>query len=118
MSHEITLIAQFQIHEGKQQEMKDSYDEAMAMVEQSDPDIISFTLFVNDDEAVFTSYEVYKNSEAILTNFEMAQDRIGRVLAASDLINSEIYGDASEEVRDLLSPYGTKFFNYDRGYKR
>ncbi len=32
MSYEVTLIAQFQIREGQLQEMKDIYDEVMAMV--------------------------------------------------------------------------------------
>ena len=118
MSNEITLIAQFQIHPGKQQEMKDIFNEAMDTVAHKEPDTLSFTLYINDDESVFTSFEVYKNSEAIIKNFELSESRIGQVLSVSDVLSCEIYGDASQELRDLLSPYGTKFFNYDRGYKR
>lgn len=118
MSNEIILIAQFQIHSGKQEEMKDIFDEAMDTVAHMEPDTLSFTLYISDDESVFTSFEVYKNSEGIMKNFELSESRIGRVLSASDLLSCEIYGDASQDLRDMLSPYGADFFNYDRGYNR
>ncbi|GJM16683.1 MAG: hypothetical protein DHS20C13_20100 [Thermodesulfobacteriota bacterium] len=98
--------------------MKDIYDEAMDTVAHKEPDTLSFTLYINDDESVFASFEVYKNSEGIIKNFQLSESRIGRVLAASDVIRCEIYGNASQELRELLSPYGTKFFNYNRGYNR
>lgn len=118
MNNEITLIAQFQIHPGKQQEMKDIFDEAMDTVAHKEPDTLSFTLYTNEDESIFTSFEVYKNSEAVIKNFQLSEGRIGRVLEASNVISCEIYGDASKELRELLSPYGTIFFNYNRSYKR
>lgn len=115
MSNEITLIAQFKVHPGKQREMKNIFDEAIDMVSREEPDTLSFRLFINDDESVFTSFEVYKNSEAVIKNFQLSENRIGRVLSASEVLSCEIYGNATQELRDLLSPYGTKFFNYDRG---
>ena len=118
MSQDITLIVQFKIHDGKQEEWKAIYDEGMEDVAANDPDVLSFTLYINDDESVFTSYEVYRTSEAILMNFKLAEDRINRILAASDVISVEVFGDVSNEVRDLLTPFGTNFFNYDRGYTR
>ena len=118
MQTNITLIAKFKVHQGKQQEMKNIYDEAMDMVKNSEPDTLSFTLYTAQDESVFVSYEVYKNSEAILENFKLAQSRIQRVIASSDVISCDIYGDVSQEVVDLLSPYATQFYSYDRGYKR
>lgn len=118
MSHDITLIAKFKIHEGKLEQMRALYDEAMEMVKQQEPDTTSFTLYVNEQEAVCVSYEIYKTSEAILENFRLSQDRIQRVLETSDVISCDIYGDVSQDVIELLTPYGANFYGYDRGYRR
>lgn len=83
-----------------------------------EPDTLSFKLFSNEDESEFTFMETYKNSEAVITNFELSQDRINRVLAASDLVGCEIYGDISKELYDLTSEYQTKYYKFHGAYVR
>jgi len=118
MSNEIISIAHFKIHPGKGQYMKDIFDEAVKMVANEEPDTLSFRLYSNDDESVFTFFELYRNSEAVITHFELSQDRIQRVLAAGDLIGSELYGNVSKELRDLTSEFGTKYYKFHGSYVR
>lgn len=112
MNTEIIMIAHFKIHPGKGQVMKDIFDEAVKMVSTDEPDTLSFKLYSNENESVFTFMETYKNSEAVITNFKLSEDRINRVLAASDLVGCEIYGNVSKELYDLTSQYGTKYYKF------
>jgi len=118
MSNEIMLIAQFEINEGKIDEMKELYNQGIELVQQSEPDISGFNLYFNQDETVCCSVEMYRDSEAILKHFEYSSERIPKILEISKVTNVEVYGNVSDEVKNLLSPYGTKFFNYSIGYKR
>ncbi len=118
MTQPITVIAHFKIHEGKQDEWRALYEKGMKEVAANEPEVINFSMYANDDESVFASYEVYESSEAIIEHFKLAEERISGILAASDVISVEVYGDASSELKELLQPYGTKIFNYDRGYSR
>ena len=74
--------------------------------------------YQNDDKTVDCSCEVYQNSAALLTNFALAQKRIKQVMEIADVISCDIYGDVTQEVKDLLEPYGTAFYNYNKGYQR
>jgi len=118
MSSEIIMIAHFKIHPGKGQYMKDIFDEAIKMVATDEPDTLAFKLYSNEDESVFTFMETYRNSDAVITNFKLSEDRINRVLAASDLVGCEIYGNVSKELYDLTSEYSTKYFKFHGAYVR
>jgi len=118
MSNEIVLIAQFEINDGKTEEFKEIYNNGIEMVRQSEPDTLYFSLYINQDETVFCSVELYRDSQAIIKHFENSSERIPKILEISRVTNVEVYGNVSDEVKKLLSPYGTKFFNYSIGYKR
>ena len=118
MTQPITLMVHFNIHEGKQAEWRALYEIGMKDIAANEPEVIQFSMYTNDDESVFASYEIYENSEAAIKHFKLSEERISGILAASDVISVDVYGDASSELRELLQPYGTKFFNFDRGYSR
>jgi len=116
MSNEIMLIAQFEIDEGKIDEFKELYNQGIEIVKQSEPDISYFSLYINQDETVVCSVEMYRDSQAILKHFEYSSERIPKILEICRVTNVEVYGNVTDEVKELLSPYGTKFYNYSIGY--
>jgi quinol monooxygenase YgiN len=118
MSNEIMLIAQFEIDEGKIDEFKELYNQGIELVKQSEPDISYFSLYINQDETVVCSVEMYRDSQAILKHFEYSSERIPKILEICRVTNVEVYGNVTDEVKELLSPYGTKFYNYSIAYQR
>jgi len=118
MKDEILLIAQFEINKEKIDEFKDLYNQGIETVRQRQPDVLNFNLYLNQDETVLSSVEVYRDSQAILKHFEYSSERIGKILKICKVTNVEVYGNVSDEIKELLSPYDTKFFNYSVGYER
>jgi len=115
MAKGILLIAQFEIRGGRLEELKEVYSEGIETVREKEPFVSSFNMYVSPDEKFASSVEMYDDSEGILKHFELSRERIPRVLELCKVTNVEVYGDVSDEVRKLLSPFGTKFYNYSIG---
>ena len=118
MSEELNLIARFDLQEGKLGRLKELYQIGIDDINENEPDVLYFNLYVSPDERTFCSVETYKDSEAVLRHFELSKERIGEILAISTVTSVEIFGPASQELRDLLSQYGTIFYDFTLGLQR
>lgn len=118
MSKEIVLIAHFDLKERKLEEFKSLYSMGIDDIKQKEPGITYFTLYVSPDEKTVCSIEAYKDSQTILNHFAISNNRIGKILEICTVTSVEIYGAVSQEIHDLLDPYGTVYYDYSIGYSK
>jgi quinol monooxygenase YgiN len=64
----IHFKAEFTINEGKKEEFKKLIQEMSRMVEDNEPDTITYEFYLNKDETKCIVHETYTNSEAALAH--------------------------------------------------
>lgn len=56
-------------------------------------------VFIDEEQALCYSFQLYENSEAILRHWEVSDPHISAVMAHCSVRRMEVYGTPSDEVR-------------------
>ena len=116
MENYITMIARFDLHEGKLGEFKELFQKGIEAIKEKEPGVVNFNLYASADERTVCSFETYKDSEAVLKHFEISEKRMEKILAISEVRRVDLYGPANQELKDFLSQFGTNFYELAVGY--
>ncbi len=118
MTTDIWLVAELTIAQGKTETFKDRMKALIDQVQAQEPDTLIFKFFFNDDETKCCPIELYRDSEALQTHIHNVHDIFAPVLEVSQLTRIEIYGDATQELKESAAPLGAKFFKSWNGFTR
>ena len=118
MTAYIWLVAELTIAKGKTEFFKSRMKTLINQVQAQESDTLIFQLFFNDDETKCYPLELYKDSEALTTHIHNVRDVFKPVLEVSQLTRIEIYGNATEELKEAAAPLGAKYFTSWDGFSR
>ena len=117
MSSRIWYVGDYSIADGKTEEFKSIIQEVIDL-ERSASDVLVYEFFLDDDESKFHAIESFKDSDSVLQHMERGSEIIPRLLEVADVTRFEIYGDATQELRDAVGPFGAKIFPRWDGFTR
>lgn len=117
MENYITIIARFDLQEGKLREFEELFQMGIEAIKEKEPGVVHFNLYVSPDECSVCSFETYKDSGAVLKHFEISEKRIEKILDISEVRSVDLYGAANQELKDFLSQFGTNFYKLSLGYQ-
>jgi quinol monooxygenase YgiN len=121
MEHtQIDFRAEFIIKEGKIEEYKKLVQDMSRAVEANEPDTINYEFYLNRDETKCIVHETYRNSEAALAhNTSIASQTVPpNIFSISSICRFDVYGNPSEELRKVLTSFGSQTYNLFDGFSR
>ena len=86
--------------------------------ERSAEDVLVYEFFLGDEENKFHAIELFKDSDSVLQHMERCSEAIPQLMEVADLTRFEIYGDATQALRDAVAPFGAKIFPCWSGFTR
>jgi quinol monooxygenase YgiN len=118
MTNYIRSNAELSIVEGKIDEFKKLAAEVIKKVEANEPNTLSYEWFLSADQSKCYVLELYKDSDAVMAHLGNIGELLGPLLEIAPLTSLMVYGSPSDEVRQALEPFGTKFFEHWNGLTR
>lgn len=109
----IHVIARFKIQEGKLSEFKNGADECVK-VTKNEPGAELYDWFIDEDNLLCTVVETYKDSSATMAHVGNVNEALSKLLAISEF-SGEVFGNASQELRDALAPMNILPISFYKG---
>ena len=94
---------------------------AATMVEKvrvGEPGYLSYEVSLRDDERTCHVVGLLRDSEAVLAHLANAGDMIGRFSELAPITRLEIFGGVSDELRQLVTPFGAEIVGHWTGFTR
>jgi hypothetical protein len=98
MPEPIVYIDTSEIREGKLEELKAAMKELVEFVESNEPQLISYTFFLNEDDTRMTVVAVHPDSASLEFHMEVAGPAFRKFTDLINLSAIEVYGQVSETV--------------------
>lgn len=111
-------MGEYSIASGKTETFRRLIEKVIELEHAKGQDVLNYEFFFNDDETKFYAIELFRDSEAVLTHLQRASDIIPKILEVAELTRFEIYGNATEALRDAMAPFGAKMFGHWAGFTR
>lgn len=86
-----------QITEGHLEDFRRAIAEAVGFVEEHGPQLMVQT-FIDEDRMLAFSYQLYRDSAAILRHWQLADPYISRVMEHCTVLDFQVHGDPGEAV--------------------
>ena len=113
----IRVVTELTIAEGKTGEYKKIETGVIEKVKAT-PGVLSFEVFFNDDESKAYVLEWFKDSEAFLAFLGAIEKELGLLLAVVQPTRLQCFGDASDALKQAITPFGATFYKHWAGYTR
>ena len=110
----IQITARFLLHKGKANEFKAMAREALAITKEKDKGVLQYDWFFTEDDSECVVREAYKDSAALLNHLGLLGDILGRAMTMGNF-QGEVYGNASEELKNALQGMDLKLYKYFQG---
>jgi hypothetical protein len=104
MSEPILLINTMQIENGKLEAFKESVNNSLTFVEANGPQLM-VEVYVDEENLRAYSFQVYRDSESILSHWQMSDPYIREVMQHITVKRLDIYGRPNEAVMEGLRPF-------------
>ena len=106
----IDLIARFTIKEGMAQEFKAWSGRCRDSVQEKDTGTLRYDWYLNEEQTECVVLETYSSSAAVMEHAANLGALMGEGLNYAAL-KGEVFGEASDELKDALSPFGIKYYS-------
>lgn len=104
MSESIMLINTMQIEQGKLEEFKESVKSSLAFVEANGPQLM-VEVYVDEENMRAHSFQFYRDSESILSHWQMSDPYIRDVMQHITVKRLNIYGQPNDAVMEGVRPF-------------
>ncbi len=104
MSESIMLINTMRIEAGRLEEFKESVRRSLAFVEAKGPQHM-VEVYVDEKNMRAYSFQLYRDSESILSHWQMSDPYIRDVMQYITVKRLDIYGQPDEAVMEGLRPF-------------
>ncbi|MBI4201805.1 MAG: hypothetical protein HY532_01645 [Chloroflexi bacterium] len=99
MSEPIVFITTFVIHEGKLHEYKEAAKKAMEFQKANGPQLMA-EVYVDEKDMLAHGFQVHRDSQSILSSWQMADPYIRDVMQYITTTRVDIYGQPNEAVME------------------
>ena len=116
----IHFRAEFIINRGKMKEFKKLIRNMSKMVEVSEPNTISYSLYFDSAETKCIVHEIYADSEAVLAHNKgrASQTILPKIFSISKISKFEVYGNPSKKLQKVLTGFRPETYNLFTGFIR
>jgi len=104
MSDSIMLINTMQIEQSKLEDFKQSVKNSLAFVEANGPQLM-VEVYVDEKNLRAYSFQFYRDSESILSHWEMSDPYIRDVMQHITVKRLDIYGQPDDAVMEGVRPF-------------
>lgn len=104
MSESIMLINTMQIEQGKLEDFKESVKNSLAFVEANGPQLM-VEVYVDEKNLQAYSFQFYRDSESILSHWQMSDPYIRDVMQHITVKRLDIYGQPDDAVMEGVRPF-------------
>lgn len=108
---DLQVTAILTIHPGKLEEFRATAQDCIHSVRENDTGTLQYDWFFNEDRTVCYVRERYVDSDAVLQHIQNLGDKLGALLASSDIV-VQIFGDPSQELRDATAGIPTEVYSH------
>lgn len=112
--NDIQVNARLKIQPGKMDEFKILALECVERVKKRDKGTTQYDWFYNEEKSECVVRERYKSSDAALEHIANVGDLLGGLVALAT-ISLEIYGSASENLKNALEGFDVCFYDFGVG---
>lgn len=98
------LINTMQIEQGKLEEFKESVKSSLAFVEANGPQLM-VEVYVDEENMRAYSFQFYRDSESILSHWQMSDPYIRDVMQHITVKRLNIYGQPNDAVMEGVRPF-------------
>lgn len=100
---EIVGIARFRFKEGKREEYLRLSEQALELVQASEPGTLGYDLYLNGDGSECMVIERFRDSDAAIEHARNLGHLFSAVLATVSVVHGELLGEPSEELKANLA---------------
>jgi quinol monooxygenase YgiN len=118
MTSAIRVHAVHSVREEHGDEFKTMVTAMVEKVRAGEPGYLSYELFLSDDERTCHVVGLLEDSDAVMAHLTGAADTIGRFSELAPSTRIEIFGDVSDELRQLVAPFGAEIVGHWAGFTR
>lgn len=109
----LSIIARFNIHQGKLEEFKFLADVCLELTRE-ETGVLVYDWYIDDVTRNCTVIETYKNSAAVLAHNENINESLAQLMEISDF-SAEVFGHTSTELTEALNQMNVKAIPYVMG---
>ncbi|MEM9775283.1 MAG: antibiotic biosynthesis monooxygenase [Chloroflexota bacterium] len=103
MSETLTIVIKSAIKPGKAAELKDILNEVIAHCKVTEPGMLQYDWYINEDESECMVIEQYASSDDLLFHFGNYVDWRPKMDACREMREVNLLGSPSEKLKELLS---------------
>jgi quinol monooxygenase YgiN len=119
MSEAVHWIVEFDVKDGKLEELKSVMNDMVTATKANEPDTKSYEWFISGDGKRLHIYERYANSAAVLIHMKTFGEKFAeRLLATADATRFVVYGNPTAEAKNVLDGFGARYFGQIGGFTR
>ncbi len=119
MSKVISWNLKLQIADGKMDELVALANEMSKATRVDEPGALSYEWFVTDDGTQCNINERYVDNNAVLTHLGNFESKfIGRFMEILTPVSLDVFGPASDALRERLAAFGATHLQYFSGFAR
>jgi len=102
MSQPLVYVDTSDVREGALEELKGAIQELAEFIEDNEPRLIAYNVYISDDGSRMSVMHVHADSESLDYHMDVAGPRLGRFADLVTLLSIHIYGEPSEKARRQL----------------
>lgn len=102
MSEPIVYIDTSEIQEGQLEELKRAMSELIKFVETSEPRLIAYNVYLNEDGTRMTVVHVHPDSASLKFHMKVAGSFFAKFVRFVKLLSIDVYGKPSNELLEQL----------------
>jgi hypothetical protein len=98
------FVGSHRIREGKLEEFRADAAALAELVEEREPQLLGFNLFLSDDGTEATVIQIHPNADSMLTHMKVAQEHIEK--GAAELLDTReirIFGSPNDAVLGMIA---------------
>jgi hypothetical protein len=98
MSEPIVYVDLSEILDGKLEELKEGVSELVEFAEQHEPQLVSYSFFINEEAMRMTVVAVHPDSASLELHLEIGGPEFRKLTEFIELMTIEVYGRPSEKA--------------------
>ncbi|WP_299465150.1 antibiotic biosynthesis monooxygenase [uncultured Microscilla sp.] len=110
MEDRVIIIATSKLIEGQLPQLQEVIKELQAHCINTEEGMLQYDWYVSEDSSTIKVLETYVNAEAVLFHFDNYKSFASRLGEFREFVSLEVYGKASEELRQKVKKINAEHF--------
>src|SRR5438876_974175 len=102
MSEPIVYVDHSDVREGKLEELKGSLKELADFVETNEPQILSYTVYLNEDQTRITVMHLHRDAPSLAFHMDVGGEVFPRFAELVNLRSIDVYGAVTDDIVEQL----------------